>query len=125
MNVKAVEEPVYDASDLYGIVGEDLKKTFDVREVISRIVDGSKFDEFKAKYGDTLVTGTIASQYVVNLAKLIVCSTSRLCPSVWLPGGDHRQQRRPLRRVGHEGDPLCRTLLPEENSSHLSPKHYG
>jgi len=51
------EDPVYSADDLYGIVGEDLKKTFDVREVIARLVDGSRFDEFKAKYGDTLVTG--------------------------------------------------------------------
>jgi len=55
--VAPVEEPVHDISDLYGIVGEDLKKTFDIREVIARIVDGSKFDEFKAKYGETLVCG--------------------------------------------------------------------
>merc|ERR1712045_221298 len=56
-SVEPVEEPLYDAKELYGIVGEDLMKTFDVREVIARIIDGSKFDEFKAKYGDTLVTG--------------------------------------------------------------------
>ena len=55
--IAPVEEPVHDISDLYGIVGEDLKKTFDIREVIARIVDGSKFDEFKAKYGETLVCG--------------------------------------------------------------------
>jgi len=52
-----VESPKFAADDLYGIVGDDLKKTFDVREVIARIVDGSQFDEFKAKYGDTIVTG--------------------------------------------------------------------
>merc|ERR1719233_722504 len=52
-----VEEPVYDPADLGGIVGEDLKKTFDMREVIARILDGSKFDEFKAKYGETLICG--------------------------------------------------------------------
>lgn len=57
VSVEPVEEPLYDSKELYGIVGEDLMKTFDVREVIARIVDGSKFDEFKAKYGDTLVTG--------------------------------------------------------------------
>jgi len=51
------EEPLHDPRDLYGIVGEDLKKTFDMREVIARIVDGSRFDEFKAKYGETLVCG--------------------------------------------------------------------
>ena len=57
MTLQEVEEPLYSSDDLYGIVGEDLKKTFDVREVIARLVDGSRFDEFKAKYGDTLVTG--------------------------------------------------------------------
>lgn len=56
MTISEVEEPAFGVGDLYGIVGEDLKKTFDVREVIARIVDGSKFDEFKAKYGETLVT---------------------------------------------------------------------
>lgn len=52
-----VEEPLYSAEELYGIVGTNLKKTFDVREVIARFVDGSRFDEFKQKYGETLVTG--------------------------------------------------------------------
>jgi 3-methylcrotonyl-CoA carboxylase beta subunit len=50
-------EPKYDASELDGIVPADLKKQYDVREVIARIVDGSEFDEFKALYGSTLVTG--------------------------------------------------------------------
>merc|ERR1719481_70198 len=52
-----VEEPLYDPADLGGIVGTDLKQTFDMREVVARILDGSRFDEFKAKYGDTLVCG--------------------------------------------------------------------
>jgi 3-methylcrotonyl-CoA carboxylase beta subunit len=50
-------EPKYDAAELDGIVPVDLKKQFDVREVIARLVDGSEFDEFKALYGSTLVTG--------------------------------------------------------------------
>ena len=50
-------EPKYDASELDGIVPVDLKKQFDVREVVARLVDGSEFDEFKALYGTTLVTG--------------------------------------------------------------------
>jgi 3-methylcrotonyl-CoA carboxylase beta subunit len=50
-------EPKYDASELDGIVPVDLKKQYDVREVIARLVDGSEFDEFKALYGPTLVTG--------------------------------------------------------------------
>ena len=53
-----VEEPCYPGDELYGIVGDNLKKTYDAREVIARIVDGSRFDEFKALYGQTLVTGT-------------------------------------------------------------------
>ena len=50
-------EPKYDAEELDGIVPVDLKKQYDVHEVIARLVDGSEFDEFKALYGITLVTG--------------------------------------------------------------------
>jgi 3-methylcrotonyl-CoA carboxylase beta subunit len=50
-------EPKYDAGELDGIVPADLRKQYDVREVIARLVDGSEFDEFKALYGTTLVTG--------------------------------------------------------------------
>src|SRR5690606_1130032 len=57
MDVKAPQEPLYDAKELYGIVGTDLRKPFDVKEVIARIVDGSDFDEFKQLYGATLVCG--------------------------------------------------------------------
>jgi acetyl-CoA carboxylase carboxyltransferase component len=51
------DEPLYAADELLGIVPADLKIPFDVREVIARIVDGSRFAEFKAEYGNTLVTG--------------------------------------------------------------------
>lgn len=51
------EPPAYDPEELYGVVPVDLRKPFDVREVIARLVDGSRFDEFKARYGTTLVTG--------------------------------------------------------------------
>ncbi|MDB5599599.1 MAG: methylcrotonoyl-CoA carboxylase, partial [Xanthobacteraceae bacterium] len=50
-------EPRYDIAELDGIVPVDLKKQYDVREVIARLVDGSEFDEFKALYGTTIVTG--------------------------------------------------------------------
>ena len=50
-------EPLYDAEDLLGLVPADLRATYDVREVIARLVDGSEFDEFKKLYGETLVTG--------------------------------------------------------------------
>ena len=53
----AGEEPLYDSSEIAGIIPEDPKKSFDVREVIARIVDGSRFMEFKKDYGTTMVTG--------------------------------------------------------------------
>ncbi|ATE61343.1 carboxyl transferase domain-containing protein [Thauera sinica] len=53
----AGEEPVYDPEEIYGIVPTDTRKPYDVREIIARVVDGSRFDEFKARYGTTLVTG--------------------------------------------------------------------
>ncbi|GAA3540431.1 carboxyl transferase domain-containing protein [Nonomuraea rosea] len=51
------EPPLYDPRDLYGIVPADTRQPYDVREAIARIVDGSRFLEFKAEYGSTLVTG--------------------------------------------------------------------
>src|SRR5437899_6855847 len=51
------EDPKYDPAELYGIVNADIRKPYDVREIIARLVDGSRFDEFKARYGATLVTG--------------------------------------------------------------------
>ncbi len=51
------EPPKYDPRDLYGIVPSDPRKSFDVREIIARLVDGSQFHEFKALYGTTLVCG--------------------------------------------------------------------
>jgi len=50
-------EPLYDPRELYGVVPRDARQPFEVREVIARIVDGSVFDEFKARYGTTLVCG--------------------------------------------------------------------
>lgn len=55
--VREAREPAYPAEQLYGIVPKDTRRPFDIREVIARIVDGSEFDEFKARYGKTLVTG--------------------------------------------------------------------
>jgi 3-methylcrotonyl-CoA carboxylase beta subunit len=51
------EDPLHDPQDIYGIIPADTRKPYDVREVIARVVDGSRLDEFKARYGSTLVTG--------------------------------------------------------------------
>lgn len=53
----APEEPAHDVEDLMGIIPQDNRTPYDVREVISRVVDGSRFHEFKARYGTTLVCG--------------------------------------------------------------------
>jgi 3-methylcrotonyl-CoA carboxylase beta subunit len=60
VRVEPVEEPLFPASELGGIVGDNLRKPFDVRKVIARLVDGSRFNEFKELYGTTLVTGACA-----------------------------------------------------------------
>jgi acetyl-CoA carboxylase carboxyltransferase component len=51
------DEPVFDPDELLGIVSRDLRQPFDMREVIARVVDGSRFEEFKPLYGPTLITG--------------------------------------------------------------------
>jgi len=56
-DVSDTEEPAYDPQELYGVVSADVRKPYDVREVIARLVDGSRFDEFKERYAPTVVTG--------------------------------------------------------------------
>jgi acetyl-CoA carboxylase carboxyltransferase component len=57
LDIQQPEEPAYDPREIYGIVPRDLKRQFDMREVIARLVDGSRFHEFKELYGTTLVCG--------------------------------------------------------------------
>lgn len=55
--LKPTEEPLYNAKDIYGIIPQDPRQPYDVRDIIARLVDASLFDEFKKFYGETLVTG--------------------------------------------------------------------
>jgi acetyl-CoA carboxylase carboxyltransferase component len=57
LGMSAPEDPAYDPREIYGIVPRDLRKAFDIREIIARLVDGSRFQEFKELYGPTLVCG--------------------------------------------------------------------
>lgn len=57
IDIKPIVEPLYPVEDLLGIIPADLKTSYDIREVIARIVDGSELDEFKAQYGTTLICG--------------------------------------------------------------------
>ena len=87
-----VEPPVYDAREIYGIVPAGGRRQYDAREVIARIVDGSRFHEFKANYGETLVCG-----FARNLG---------------LSGGDRWEQRRIVLGERAQGDAFHRALLP-------------
>jgi 3-methylcrotonyl-CoA carboxylase beta subunit len=57
LDVREPKAPAFDAEELYGLIPDDVRAPYDVREVIARVVDGSEFDEFKALYGATLVCG--------------------------------------------------------------------
>lgn len=56
-NVVASEEPLFDQAELNGILSTDLTKSYDMKKVLARVLDGSKFHEFKEKFGDSLITG--------------------------------------------------------------------
>jgi len=83
-----IEEPLYPASDFAGIVGTNLRKAFEMREIIARIVDGSRFQEFKSKYGTTLLTGRAYEYYlvvlIINMYKIRICS--HLWDACWYCG---------------------------------------
>ena len=57
LNIVEPEEPLYDSQELYEIIPHDTKLPYDVKEIIARLVDGSKFHEFKANYGKSIVCG--------------------------------------------------------------------
>jgi len=57
LDIQEPIEPIYPPEEIYGVVPKDARQPYDVREIIARVVDGSGFDEFKALYGTTLVTG--------------------------------------------------------------------
>ena len=88
------EDPIYDPAELLGIVPVDLRTAYDVREVVARLVDGSRFDEFKARYGPTH------------------------------PRGPARQQRRPVLRIGAQGRALHPTVCHAACAPCLPPEHH-
>jgi len=100
LNTVPIEEPLYDPKELYGIAPVDLRKLVDPREVIMRIVDGSRFQEFKAKYATTVVTGfayimgypvgiianygVLFSESALKATHFIELCTSRKIPLIFL-----------------------------------------
>ncbi len=100
LNLLPPEEPLYDPEELYGIAPVDLRKLVDPREVIMRIVDGSRFQEFKSKYATTIVTGfayimgypvgiianygVLFSESALKATHFIQLCTSRKIPLIFL-----------------------------------------
>jgi len=100
LDLIAPEDPVYDPAELYGIAPVDLRKMVDPREIIMRMVDGSRFQEFKSKYATTVVTGfayimgfpvgiianhgILFSESALKVTHFIELCTSRKIPIVFL-----------------------------------------
>ncbi len=100
LDCKEIEEPLYDARELYGFAPINLKKPIDAKEIIARLVDGSKFHEFKEQYAPTIVTGfahikgfpvgiianngVIFSETALKAAHFIELCTQRKVPLIFL-----------------------------------------
>jgi acetyl-CoA carboxylase beta subunit len=98
------EEPHYDPQELYGILSRDLSKPFDVREVIARIVDGSRFHEFKPLYGTD--------------------TRNRLCAHHGLSGRDRCQQWNSVCRELAQGRALHRNVRGAQSPAPVSAEHH-
>jgi 3-methylcrotonyl-CoA carboxylase beta subunit len=97
-------DPLYDPDEMYGIIPADRATPYDVREVIARIVDGSRFDEFKARYGDH--------------------AGLRLRPSDGHAGGHRRQQWRAVFRKRAEGRAFRRAVLAAAHPAGVPAEHH-
>ena len=100
MHLQTPEDPLYDPAEIAGIIPADTRQPYDIREVIARIVDGSRFDEFKARYGTTIVcgfahvmgmpvgivanNGVLFSESAVKAAHFIELCSQRKIPLVFL-----------------------------------------
>ncbi|WP_417416995.1 carboxyl transferase domain-containing protein [Hoeflea sp.] len=100
MDIRTPEDPLYDPAEIAGIIPADTRQPYDIREVIARMVDGSRFDEFKARYGTTIVcgfahvmgmpvgivanNGVLFSESAVKAAHFIELCSQRKIPLVFL-----------------------------------------
>jgi len=100
MDILAPEDPLYDPAEIAGIIPADTRQPYDIREVIARMVDGSRFDEFKARYGTTIVcgfahvmgmpvgivanNGVLFSESAVKAAHFVELCSQRKIPLVFL-----------------------------------------
>jgi len=120
MELRQPREPLHDPDELYGIVSDDLRQPFDMREVIARLVDGSELDEFKPRYGATLITGfahlfgypvgiianngILFSESALKGAHFIELCCQRRVPLLFLQGIEGRFHRGKRAQRGHAGE---------------------
>ena len=90
--------------ELLGCASADVRVPFDIREILARVLDGSRFEEFKPLYGDKLVCG-----WGVDLR---------------LPGRHARQQRDPVLRGGREGRAVHPAVQPDRHAARVPPEHH-
>ena len=91
----SADAPLHDPDELLGVVSPDPRRPYDAREIIARVVDGSRFLEFKPLYGGTLVTG-FADLHGYRVG--ILANNGVLFSESALKGAHHRRRRRPARR---------------------------
>jgi Carboxyl transferase domain len=118
----APEAPLYPASELHGIVGTDIRQSFDMRDVIARIVDGSQFREFKPDYGSTIVTvsggvQTTRCNDAVYRRGVLTMGASGICTYPWVSCGHYWEQRHSIFAVGAQGNSFHRALLTTRHSA--------
>ena len=134
------EDPAYDPTELYGIIPRDTRVPYDVHELIARIVDGSRFHEFKARYGPTLVTGfarihgyfvgivanngVLFSESALKGTHFIELCSQRKDPAhlsaehYWLYGREKVRTRRNRQRWRKDGARGCQCASPEVHGDH-------
>lgn len=124
------QEPLYDAEELGGIVGTNLRRPIPAHEIIARIVDGSVFAEFKKEYGTTLVTGWFPHFFLqpASLAPApeiteLFNSEPRICAHPRVSSRHSGQQRHPLLRIFPQRSPFHPAMRPEAPSAGLPPEH--
>ena len=139
---EVVDEPVHDPKELGGVVGTNLKKGWDMREVIARVVDGSRFHEWKKEYGPTVVTGFCKSDlgsflsvgrvltyfpspahihgYPVGIAS---ASCPNECDTILPLTNADRKQRHPPLPLRLEGNPIYSAVRAARHPARLPRQH--
>ncbi len=113
-----IDEPVYDAKELHGIVGTDVRRPFDMRDVIARVVDGSRFREFKREYGETLVTvrnGATKFLQVHFFMDFVIFIYKGICEHTWTPRWHFSEQRHPILPLSTQSNTFHTAMLATED----------